>query len=190
MPSALSPVLYDPSTGTVRYWNGVADVDLPLALQTLFAGGAALSDRIGFSTKTGLLDTVATNVLLITVPNAQVNAVLRVTLIGSLGAGGAIGAGEAVHAISYDFVIVRTPGVAAVGLIAAATGSAKNNVAGATIATTAGLLSAVAGAVGAVNTFNITCSITKTGGASDNHVAFVKYEILNSIGSGITVAAL
>ena len=143
----------------------------------------------GFVTKTGLTDTTVTNVLTVTVPNGQVAGVLRVTSIGSMGAGGAIGAGESVHAISYDFVFCRTAGVAAVALISTAYGSAKNNVAGSVALTTASTVSAVTGGVTASNTFQITVAITKASGTSDNHVAFVKWEVLNTGASGITVAA-
>lgn len=189
MPSATAPVLYDPTTGTMKYWNGVADVDVPIGLQPFFSAGAALSDRSGFVVKTGCTDTTVTNVLTVTVPNAQVAGLLRITSIGALGAGGTIGAGEAVHAISYDFIVMRTAGVAAVALISTAYGSAKQAVAGATTVTTASTVSAVTGAVGAVNTFQITIAITKAAGSSDNHVGYVKWELLNTIASGITVAA-
>lgn len=151
------------------------------------AGGAASSRKLT-KTVTGLADTVATDVLTITVPNAKANAVVRVTLLGSLGAGGAIGAGEAFGNVSYDFSIGRTAGVNATGLISTVYGSSKNAVAGAATITVAGALSSVTGAVGVVNTFTVTCAITKSGGSSASHVAVVMAEVLNSFASGITIA--
>jgi len=169
--------------------NLLTDQPPTLANQSQGAGpGGALSANRFIFSKTGLADTVATNVVTVTVPNGKVGAILRTTFIGSLGAGGAIGAGEATHGISYDFSIVRTAGVAAVALIATATGSTKQAVAGAATVTTAGAVSAVTGAVGAVNTFQLTCAITKSGGSSDNHTCMVVVEVLNEFASGVTVS--
>lgn len=152
------------------------------------AAGAAASAARVIKNVTGLADTVAGTAITVTVPNVKAGALIRVTLVGSLGAGGAIGAGEGTHAISYDFVILRTPGVNAVGLISTAYGSAKNKVAGAVDATTAGALSAVVGAVGAVNTFTITVAVTKASGSSDNHTALVVAEVFNEFAGGVTIA--
>lgn len=170
--------------------NLLTDQSPSTATQSLGAGpgGALSSNRFVFS-KTGLADTVATNVVTVTVPNGKVGAILRCTFIGSLGAGGAIGAGESTHGISYDFAIARTSGVAAVALIATATGSVKQTVAGGAAATTAGAVSSVTGAVGAVNTFQLTCAVTKASGSSDNHTCMIVVEVLNEFASGVTVAA-
>lgn len=150
--------------------------------------GAASSVARLTKSLTGLADNTATDALTITVPNAKHSARIRVSILGQLGAGGAIGAGEAAHAITYDFVIVRTAGVNAVGLISTAYGSATQKVAGADTCTVVGALSSVAGAVGAVNTFTITVKVTKGAGASDNHTALLFVETLNTAASGITVA--
>ena len=180
----------------LAYAVGNLMTDLPsginapnLASGTGIGGSAAAASTYRITkTVTALADTVATNVLTITVPNVKANAMVRVTLLGSLGAGGAIGAGEAFGNVSYDFSIGRTAGVNATGLISSVYGSSKNAVAGAATITVAGALSSVSGAVGASNTFTVTCAITKSGGSSDNHVCVVSAEVLNAFASGITIA--
>lgn len=167
--------------------NGWLLPNVASGLSILGAGAAASSTKIT-KTVTALADTVATAVLTITVPNVKANALVRVTLVGSLGAGGTIGAGEAFGTISYDFSVGRTAGVNATGLISTAYGSAKNAVAGAATITVAGALSAVTGAVGVSNTFTVTAAITKSGGASDNHVCVVSAEVVNAFAAGVTVA--
>ena len=191
MPSgnAHSGIGFDGTNSPTKF-DGYVDYSIPLNLPTVNIGvaGGALSDTTGLITKAAIADATATAIATITVPNAKHSAVVRATFVGSIGAGGAIGAGEAVHAISYDFIICRTAGVAAVALISTAYGSAKQAVAGATTVTTAGAVSAVSGGVTATNTFTLNISITKADGASAAHVGFVRYELLNSFASGITIA--
>lgn len=135
-----------------------------------------------------LADTVATSVLTITVPNAAHSAVVRITLLGALGAGGTVGAREATGTISYDVVIGRTAGVNAVGTASSAYGSAVMAVAGADTITIAGALGSVTGAVDAANTFLFTAAITKGGGASDNHTVVVMAEVLNAAATGVGIS--
>lgn len=152
------------------------------------APGFALSTSIpATKSVTGIADATPTDVLTVTIPNGVVNADIRVTLLASLGAGGAIGAGEASQTITYNISVTRTAGVNAVTNVSTAFGSAKNAVAGAnTITATLGA-SSVAGAVGAVNTFTIQATITKGGGSSANHVAALRYEVFNLFDSGATL---
>lgn len=152
------------------------------------APGSALVDTMGTKVVTGLLDTVATAVLTITVPNAQHAAIVDLEFCAILGAGGAIGAGEATRISKYQLILARTAGVNLVATLTAAIGGAEAHVAGATsIATAVATLQAVAGAVGVANTVAILLAITKTGGASTNHVAVVRYNILGQ-NAGVTIA--
>lgn len=137
---------------------------------------------------TAIADNVATTVLTITVPNAAHSAVIRVTACGVLGAGGAIGAGEANASNSYDITVVRTAGVNAVADISTAWGVNAAAVAGAATCTAALTVAAVSGAVGATNTFPVQITIVKSGGASDNHTAFLTAEVLNQNATGVSIA--
>lgn len=150
-------------------------------------GGAAVLDSIA-KTVTGIADATVTDVATITIPNAKHFAQLQICVSGIMGAGGAIGAGEAGATNCYAVTIVRTAGVNAVGTVSSAFGAAAANVAGAGTVTATTALSAVSGAVGATNTFTLKITITKSGGSSANHVAFVSIRLLNGFATGITVA--
>lgn len=141
--------------------------------------------------QTGFADTIATDMFTVTVPNAKIAAAFEVDVHGSLGAGGAIGAGEASRLSKYQVIVTRTPGVNAVAAVSAAIGGAASNVAGAanvtSVIVTAG---SITGGVGAVNTFTIKVAITKSGGASDNHtaVATVRLQPQAESATPVTVA--
>lgn len=136
---------------------------------------------------TAIADATATTVFTVTVPNAAHSASIKVMLVGSIGAGGAIGANEATGTVAYDIAIARTAGVNAVATISAAYGSVTSAVAGATTITVTGDLGAVSGAVGASNTFTIRVTITKGGGSSANHTCMAYARIVNANATGITI---
>ena len=135
-----------------------------------------------------ITDATATDVFTVTIPNASHSAVIEVNLAGKIGAGGAIGAGEATGNISYQIAVARTAGVNAVATISAAYGSTTAAVAGATTITVAGDLGAITGAVGASNTFTIRVTITKGGGASANHTCLAYARLMNANSTGISIA--
>lgn len=137
---------------------------------------------------TAIANAVATTVLTITVPNAAHSAMVRVTVVGSLGAGGAIGANEASATSTYDIAVCRTAGVNTVGVISATYGSAATLVAGASTITVTAALAAVVGAVGATNTIPVQVTITRGSGASTNHTCLVSAEVANANTAGVTVA--
>lgn len=137
---------------------------------------------------TAIANNVATTVATITIPNAAHSATIKFTVVGSLGAGGAIGANEASAANSYFVTIARTAGVNAVGAISSAFGAAASAVAGAATVTSVLTLAAVSGAVGATNTIPVQVTIARSGGSSTNHTALVTWEILNANATGVTVA--
>lgn len=138
---------------------------------------------------TAISNNVATAVFTVTVPNAQHNATIEVELTGILGAGGAIGAGEASSTNSYKINVSRTAGVNAVAsAVSTAFGAAASNVAGAATVTTTGTVSSISGAVGATNTFTINVTIVRSGGSSDNHVCLAYAKLMNANATGITIA--
>jgi len=161
----------------------------------VYAGAAAGAVAGGVTSRveinkavTAIADATATAVFTVTVPNAAHSASIRVKLVGSIGAGGAVGAREATSTVEYDVVVTRTAGANAVAAISSAFGSASVAVAGATTVTTTGDLGAISGAVGATNTFTIRVTITKGGGASANHTCLAFAELLNAAATGITIA--
>ncbi len=154
---------------------------------TGLAGGATTNTSIT-KVVTGIADGVATPVVTVTVPNAGEAAVVHVRVLGSLGAGGAIGAYECSATFDGNVSVARTTGVATVPTAATAAITANSCVAGATTLTLAYSLSGNTGATGATQTFAIQVTLTKGGGSSANHQAVVFAEVLNAVASGVTVS--
>lgn len=138
---------------------------------------------------TAIADAVATATFTVTIPNASHNATIEFEFTGILGAGGAIGAGEASATNSYKVNVSRTPGVNAVAsAVSTAFGAVASNVAGAATVTCTAVVSAIAGAVGATNTFTLNVTITRSGGASTNHVCLCYAKLMNPNATGITIS--
>ena len=152
------------------------------------AAGAITSRTVINKAITGISDATGTATFTVTIPNAAHSGSLKVTLVGSLGAGGAIGANEASATIAYDIAITRTAGVATVATISAAYGSAASAVAGAATVTVTAVVSGMTGAVSATQTFTVNVTITKSGGSSDNHTCLCFGELLNANVTGVTIA--
>lgn len=165
-----------------------------IANSIIFAGtgnseGIAASRTEVNKPVTAFTDNAAKAVLTFTVPNSAQSASFLVTVVGTLGAGGAIGANESTRSATYRVDITRTAGVNAVATISSVyTQAAAATVAGGADITTVAALSAISGAVGATNTFTVDATLTKASGASDNHTALVNLTLLNANSSGITVA--
>lgn len=150
--------------------------------------GSVLSLQKGTKKVTGIVENTATAVLTITVPNVLASALIRVDLVGIAGASGAIGAGECVTAVSYNFSVCRTPGVAMGAKMSTAFGSAASVVVGAGTMTCVSADPTLTGeGVTVTNTGIIKVTIDASA-AADAHVCLVSWEILNSLGGGITVA--
>lgn len=165
------------SPGNVLYFGGTA------------ASAGSVTGRTEINKAvTAFTDGVAKATFTVTIPNASHNATLEVEVTGICGAGGAIGAGEASASNSYKFNISRTAGVNAVVGVSAAFGAAASNVAGGTTLTATAAASAIAGAVGDPNTFTVNVTITKGGGASDNHVALMYGKLMNANATGVTIS--
>ena len=169
-------------------------VDTIRATSDLNVGGTGVPGAANVETKTtkvvtGLTDTVATDVLTVTVPNAAHAAFIDIDVLGVLGAGGSIGAGESACLAKYQVSIVRTAGAAAVAALSSAIGGVKGNVAGGqAITSVVATLGNITGAVGATNTFTVKVAITRAGSGADNHVAHVSARVLNANATGVTIA--
>lgn len=135
-----------------------------------------------------IADATPTATFTITVPNAAHSASILIRMTGSLGAGGAIGANEASASNSYVITLTRTAGVNAVAAISSAFGAAATAVAGAATVTCTAAMSTVSGAVGAVNTFTVNVTITRSGGSSTNHTCLCFAQLMNANASGITIS--
>jgi hypothetical protein len=152
------------------------------------AAGSVTSRAEGNKAVASIANAAATDILTVTIPNAAHSASLKVKVIGSLGAGGAIGANEASATNTYDIIITRTAGVATVVAISSAYGAAASAVAGAATVTATAAVTAMTGAVGATQTFTVQVTISRSGGSSTNHTCLVFYELLNANATGVTVA--
>lgn len=151
------------------------------------AGAATTRTEINKAV-TAFTDAVAKTVFTVTVPNAAHHAVIELEVQGALGAGGAIGAGEAMATNTYKIAIVRTAGVATVATATAAGSAVAVAVAGANTVTATAAVSAISGAVGATQTFTIDVTITKNAGTSDNHTCLAYAKLMNANATGITIA--
>lgn len=134
------------------------------------SSGSALTQTIKRDL-TGMTNAAATTVATITIPNAQETASFEVHVTGYLGAGGAIGAGEAHAANSYLISVTRTAGLATAVAISSAFGAVASAVAGAATCTAVVTLGAVTGNNDATQTVAIQVTVSRSGGSSTNHVA-------------------
>lgn len=148
-------------------------------------GSAAIHSAIVVK-KTGIADNTATDILTVTVPNGNHAAALRVLLLGSLGTG--TDTFESSRVAQGTIVLARQTGANVVATAVALTNAGIATVATGGTLTLAYAVSAITGAVGAVNTFTVTVTLVKTGTITDLQcVAFV--ELLNAEASGVTMAA-
>lgn len=152
------------------------------------AGAAAVETKLTKAV-TAFSDTVAKDVFTVTVPNAAHAAMIELDLLGVLGAGGAVGAGESTCLSKYQLVLARTAGKATVATLSSAIGGCKAKVAGADdITSVVATASAMTGAVGATQTFTVQVAITRSGAGADNHTLVASARILNQNASGVTIA--
>ena len=136
--------------------------------------------------KTGIANNTATAVIAVTVPNGNHNAGIFLEVVGHLGAG--TDASESTRVLRGAVAIARQTGVAAVATAATAESAQIATTAGGGTLTLAYGVSAISGAVGATNTFNITVTAVVTGTIT-NHTALVSARLLNSSAGGVTIVA-
>jgi hypothetical protein len=186
--SRLATGVFAVGTGAVGSFAG----SLKLSNAITGAGGSTLgavtcSDKV-LKTIASIADNTATPTFTVTVPNAAHSATIKLTLKGSLGAGGAVGSNEASGSISYDVAIARTSGVATVATFSTAYGSSTSAVAGAATVTITAAASGLTGANNATQTFTIDVTIARGSGSSTNHTCQVLAEVINANASGVTIA--
>lgn len=154
---------------------------------TAIPGGATVQQCIT-KAQGSFADTVATAMFTVTVPNAAHAAVIELDLVGVLGAGGSIGAGESSRNVKYQVTLARTAGVATVATVSAAIGGAAATVAGGQAITSVVVtVSTMTGAVSVTQTFTINVAITRAGSTATNHTCFATCYTLNANASGVTI---
>ncbi len=169
-----------PSTGVTL---GITQLFLGPATSTGVTATSATTDVQFTKVVTGIQDAAATAVLTLTVPNAANVSYLRVDVVGTLGAGGAIGAYEASCGGTFTVVTTRTVGVTvATGGSSLADSTGSVAVAGATSCTLARSLAITTSTAGATNVIEVRVTIAKGGGSSQNHRAVLNVRLINDLG--------
>jgi hypothetical protein len=142
------------------------------------AGGSTEAEKV-----LALVNNTVTDFFTVTVPNAIVGGMVQI-LVGSM-----LGDGDSTDSAIYTVAISRVTGAAAKAVMSA------KSVVGATAGVTAnavitGSVSAMTGAVGAVNTFTIQFKNARSAGAADNHPSAAIARLVNLTAAGVTIAAV
>jgi hypothetical protein len=148
------------------------------------APGAATTSHRLIKKVTGIADAVATDVITVTVPNANHAASIKVTLLSSNGSTDAF---ESSRTAEGAVVVARTTGANAVAAAATLELAQIATVAAGATHTLAYGVSAISGAVGATNTFTIQVTINDSGNVGSNQVV-VLAELINAEATGVTMA--
>ena len=148
------------------------------------AEGAATSCRTLTKKITGIADNTATNILTVTVPNANHATAIRLLLLSSNGSTDAF---ESSRVATGHVVVARTTGANAVAVAAALDDATIATVSGGATHTLAYNVSSISGAAGAVNTFTIQATIDDSGNLGSNQLV-VEATLLNAEATGITIA--
>lgn len=148
--------------------------------------GAAAQALTALVKKTGIADNTATSLITVTVPNANHAAAIRLTLLATCAVG--TDAFESSRVATGTCVLARTTGANVVAAVSTIAQAQIATVSGGGTITLAYGVSAVSGAVGAVNTFDIQVTIVHTGTIT-SHQAVVLAELINAEATGVTMAA-
>lgn len=149
------------------------------------SGGAGVLDALVVR-KTGIADNTATDIITVTVPNAEHNAAIFLDILGHLGAG--TDTSESSRCATGVVVLARKTGEATVATVSTLAQTQIATTAGGGTLTLAYDVSAMTGAVGATQTFTIRLTMVVTGTIT-NHTAVVAARLLNSAATGVTIAA-
>jgi hypothetical protein len=147
---------------------------------TVAPGGAGSYSPL-IKSLSALVDNTATNLCLVTIPNVIAGGGLGITVSGTLGDG------DSTETSYWTVAFSRVAGANAKATISSkssasqTTGAAGN--AAVTISNTA-----VGGAVGAVNTFQMQAKVARSAGSAAGHQLTAIIEVINNFGGGITVA--
>lgn len=143
------------------------------------------SDQVTLVKKiTTIADNVATDVLTVTVPNANHAAAIHLKFLSSNGSTDAF---ESSRVATGAVIVARTTGVATVAAVSALEAAQIATVAAGATHTLAYGVSGMTGAVGATQTFTIQVTINDSGNTGGNQVVIVT-ELINSESPGVTVA--
>jgi hypothetical protein len=155
----------------------------------VFSGKEVLGAEGGVAGKVELtnqktaVDNTNAGLFRVSIPNAINAGALEVVVSGVLGDG------DSTDSKKYIVSFSRIAGANALVAISSAVGAAATTGATANAVTT-GTMTAVAGGVTAVNTFDFQAKVARSAGAATNHVISARAILLNSQASGITIAAL
>lgn len=138
-------------------------------------GGTAV-----IKTLTGIPNNTFVDALTVTVPNTGTAALIEVLIVGSLGAGGSVGAFEATAGRTVLINVTRTPGLSLDASIVTTANATDAKVVGATTITQTTQLSAVSGAPTGTQTVTLQYRIARGAGASTNHSAALVSRITSS----------
>lgn len=133
---------------------------------------------------TGIADNAATDVLTVTVPNANHAASVSVRLLCSTGSTDAF---ESTRTAEGFVVLARTTGVATVAAVTTLEQAQIATVAAGATLTLAYGVSAIAGAVGATQTFTVTATVNDSGNVGANQCV-VGAKVLNAEATGVTIS--
>jgi hypothetical protein len=147
--------------------------------------GAATTATPILVKKTGIADNSATNVITVTVPNANHSAGIEVDIVSSNGGADAF---ESTRVAKGYIAVARTSGAATVAVAATLSLTAIATVSLGATHTLAYGVTSMTGANNATQTFSITVTIDDSGNLGSNQ-AIVRARIINSEASGITMAA-
>ena len=172
-------------TGPINIVTGANPVTAPSLMQNGLTMDAAKTVSRQVFVKTAIADSVATTVCTATVPNATNAAAFRILVMSSITGANAY---ESTRVAEFFVVVTRKAGVnavAAIALVTAAATTIATTAAGATLTTNL-TLGAMAGAVGASNTFTIQATNVGTPGQVSETTLLI--EEINALASGITLA--
>lgn len=162
---------------------------MPSLLELMAGAGLANCVQVFYAKKTGVADNTATDLLTVTVPNANQSATLFLFLVS---ANGSTDAFESSRGAFGQVTIARTTGANVVAAAATLALEQIATVSGGATHTLAYGVSAVSGAVGATNTFTVQGTVNDSGGTGSNQVMILAV-LINSEGTsaarGITIAA-
>jgi hypothetical protein len=157
---------------------------------SLYLGGTATTfagrEHTLVVRKTGIADATATAIITVTVPNAAHNAAIFLNILGHLGTG--TDASESSRTATGSVVIARTSGADTVAVVSTLEAAQIATVSGGGTLTLAYDLSTLTGASSATQTFTIRLTLTVTGTITD-HTAVISARLLNSLATGVTMAA-
>lgn len=180
-----APVLSGSVTGTYTL-AGTPTIASPTLTGTVHAG--AVSANAGncqtiVGAKATLGNASATSFIRVTSPNVTGGAFIHLTAVGTLGDG------DSSHTVSYSVAISRITDADTKAVASAAGHSVKTTGAGAD-ATTAVSVTAMTGAAGAAQTFDLQITVTRSAGASDNHNAAFNVSMIQATDGGWTLATV